>query len=173
MTQWQNNDTGPSSNGHDCTAGQGRISGNRLRTPKNDLGYLLNLVERPRNERVMILGALSFATKKWRYWALVDRPHLHGRPGAQFPKWDKDEEIRNGSLFESRKKALRRKSYGISCANDAKKRLVVCDGEEHKGSRRRLRDWPNSDTEGNDVRLCFAKTWSKTLRFKSLLRVFN
>ena len=39
--------TGPSSKGHVCVAGQGRHSRNRLRTPKNDLGRFLNLVKRP------------------------------------------------------------------------------------------------------------------------------
>ena len=108
--------------------------------------------------------------QKWRHWALVDRPHLRGRTGAQFAKWDKGEEIRNGSPFESRKKALRRKSYSVSCANDAKKRLVVCDGErQKKGSRRRLRDWPGLDFEDNDACLRFAKTWSKIPRFKCFL----
>ena len=44
-------------------AGQGRHSGNRLRTPKNDLGCLLNRAKQLRNVKVMTFGVLSFATK--------------------------------------------------------------------------------------------------------------
>ena len=45
-------------------AGQGKLSRNRLRTPKNDLGCLLNRTKRLRNVKVMILGVLLFATGK-------------------------------------------------------------------------------------------------------------
>jgi len=48
-------ETGPSSIGHLCVAGQGRLSRNRQRMPKNDLGCLLNLVKRLRNAKDMTL----------------------------------------------------------------------------------------------------------------------
>ena len=60
-------DTGPSSKGHVCMAGQGRHSMNKLRMPENDLGCLLNHAKRLRNVKVMTVGVLSFATKMWRY----------------------------------------------------------------------------------------------------------
>ena len=55
--------TGPSSKGHVCVAGQGRHSRNRLRMPENDLGCLLNHAKRLRNGEVMTVGVSSFATK--------------------------------------------------------------------------------------------------------------
>ena len=138
--------------------------------PKNDLGCLLNLVKRLRNEKVMTLGALSFATKKWRYWALVDRQRLRGRPGVQFAKWDKGEEIRNGSPFESRKKALRQKSYSVLVQTTLKATRRL----RRKKSERVPEKAPGLarfGLEKNDARLCFAKTRSKIPRFKCFLEI--
>ena len=44
-------------------AGQGRLSRNRLRMLKNDLGCLLNHAKRLKNEKVMTFKVSSFATK--------------------------------------------------------------------------------------------------------------
>jgi len=87
-------------------------------------------------------------------------------------KWTEGEETRNGSPFESRKKALKRRSYGISSANDAKRDSSFATGKDKKrgpGEGSGIR--PGLDNEDNDVQLCFAKTRSKIPRFKCFLEI--
>ena len=68
--------------------------------------------------------------------------------------WTEGEENRNGSSFESREKALNRKSYDLLFAQTTLKSDSSFATEKgKKGSRRRLRDLAREGSEKNDTRL--------------------
>jgi len=82
--------------------------------------------------------------------------------------------MRSGSPLEFLKKALNRKSYGSFCANDAKKGLVVCDGEKAKrgpgeGSGTR----PGDSSEKNDSWFHLRMIWLENPGSKTSFRGFD
>jgi len=83
--------------------------------------------------------------------------------------WDKGEETRNGSLFESRKKVLGRKSYGPLGANDAKRDSLFATGKDKKSPGEGSGTRRGGSSEKNGTRLPSQKLGSKTQVLSSKL----